>query len=74
MKPGKNVTITAAKFGGDRTVTIKLSGAASESVTRPVSGGTVTFTITPKKVGSYTVTVTGQQSGAVAKDTFKVKK
>jgi hypothetical protein len=74
VKPGKKVTITASKFGGDRSMTIKLSGAGSDSSVRQVSGGTVTFTVTPRKVGSYTVTVTGQQSGAVAKDTFKVKK
>jgi alkaline phosphatase len=74
VKPGKKVTITASKFGGDRSVTIKLSGAGSGSSVRQVSGGTVTFTVTPRKVGSYTVTVTGQQSGAVAKDTFTIKK
>ena len=74
VKPGKKVTITASKFGGDRSVTVKLSGAANATATRPVSGGSVTFTVSPRKVGSYAVTVTGQQSGAVARDTFRVKK
>ena len=74
VKPGKTVTITASKFGGDRRVSVKISGADTSSSTRDVSGGTLQVIVTPKKVGSYTVTVKGLDSGKTAKTTFKVKK
>jgi alkaline phosphatase len=72
VKAGKPVTLKVSGFGGDRQVTIKVTGPQSDSAVRDLSGGATKLSITPKKPGKYTVTVTGQQSGKAAKDTFKV--
>ncbi len=74
VKVGKRVVLLATKFGGDRSVIVKVTGPAKLTATLPVSAGSAVTTFTPRKVGTYTVRVTGRQSEVVAEATFKVKK
>ena len=73
VKAGKQVRLAVSGFGGDRQVSIKVTGPQGQSGVRDLCGGAATLTIMPKKKGIYMVTVTGLTSGKAATDTFRVK-